>query len=218
MKKKEAFEKLYRLAERQLGCFTASQAQSCGYSPQAQYHHVQAGDWVRVARGICCLKYFPTPVRVDLMICYLWTCDRNDVPQGVFSHETAFSLHPYSVWRPTEKHITVPRSFRRRGAPPEPVRLYKRDLDKSDVTIIEWVAVTKPVRTVVDLLMSGFVQQHHLRDFVRTSLEMGIITHRNMSETRLSLDEWEQLVGLLKRINYDRIEDIQVWSGIRETA
>jgi len=163
-------------------------------------------------------KYFPTPVRLDLMICYLWTCGRDDVPQGVFSHDTAFSLFPYSVWLPTEKHITVPRNFRRRGAPPEPTRLYKRDSDNLDVTMLEGVTVTKPVRTIVDLLASGFVQRHHLRDFMRVALETGFVTRVDMIGAHLDAQERKLFVDLLDTISYERIEDIRIGASIPASA
>ena len=43
---------LYAVAEGQGGYFTAAQAKAVGYSYPAQAHHVGAGNWIRVGRGI----------------------------------------------------------------------------------------------------------------------------------------------------------------------
>ena len=44
--------RLFGLASEQAGYFTAAQAKSLGYSYQAQAHHVGAGNWLRVNRGL----------------------------------------------------------------------------------------------------------------------------------------------------------------------
>ena len=43
---------LFKLAAEQAGYFSAAQAKDLGYSYQAQAHHLQAGNWLRVERGV----------------------------------------------------------------------------------------------------------------------------------------------------------------------
>ena len=44
--------RLFDVAADQGGYFTAAQARDVGYSYQAQAHHVAAGNWLRIDRGI----------------------------------------------------------------------------------------------------------------------------------------------------------------------
>lgn len=218
MHNQQTFEKLYRVAETQKGCFTAQQAHMAGYSTQSQYYHVQCADWDRLARGIFRLRYFPRPERLDLMMYYLWTCDRSAIPQGVFSHETALSLYPYSVWIPDEKHITVPPSFRREARPPGKVKLYKGFLSPADVCVMEDVKVTRPVRTLADLVAAGFIAQYHLVDFIRTSLAAGVITDRDLQKADLSDQEWDSIRPLFERAGYTKGNEIRITGGIQTGA
>jgi predicted transcriptional regulator of viral defense system len=206
MHNRATFERLYVIAEQQHGCFTAQQACTAGYSAQSQYYHVQCGDWERLFRGIFRLRFFPRPERLDLMIYYLWASDGNAGPQGIFSHDTALSLYPYSVWIPNEKHITVPPSFRRRAQTPGKVRFYKGLLDPKDVCTVQGVRVTKPLRTLADLMVRGFVAQYHLVDFIRTSLAAGVITDTDLNEPTLSEHEWNLIEPLFQNAGYNAKE------------
>jgi len=38
------------------------------------------------------LADFPTTERPDLMLWYLWSKNRQEIPEGIYSHETALSL------------------------------------------------------------------------------------------------------------------------------
>jgi len=209
MLNKNAFTSLYQIAERQQGCFTARQARKAGYSTQGQYYHVHNGDWQKLDRGIFRLNFFPRGKRLDLMTIYLWSCDGEGSPQGVYSHDTAFSLFPYSVWNPEETHMTVRPGFRKRGQEPEGLVLYKDVVPPSEITWLHGVPVTKPVRTVVHLLQRDFLEKHHLVDFLRTSFAEGLITHAELMKVDLSLHEWNLLVPLLERLRYDRLEEIR---------
>ena len=51
--------------------------------------------------------------RPDLMLWYLWSRGGDDIPQGVYRHETSLSLHELSDANPSQLHMTVPISFRR---------------------------------------------------------------------------------------------------------
>src|SRR4051812_25769048 len=107
---------LYRLAESQSGYFTAKQAEALGYGSNKRIYHVQAGNWVREHRGIYRLTRFPEPERPDLILWMLWSRDRTDQPTGVYSYQTALSLHDLTDTNPAALDLTVPPSFRR-GTP-----------------------------------------------------------------------------------------------------
>lgn len=213
MLNKASFEKLFDLAGRQKGCFTARQALEAGYSTQSQYYHVRNGDWLRLARGIFRLRIFPPCSRLDLMTYFLWTHDRSGQAQGIFSHETAFAIYPGSVWIPYETHMTVPKSFRRNSKAPGRLKLIYGSYHPEDIQYHEGVLVTKPLRTVLDLLKIGFFQQHYIHDFMRIAFEIGLIAHHELSSEGLSKDDQQNLRKILEVIRYERLEEIRFGSG-----
>jgi predicted transcriptional regulator of viral defense system len=218
MRNQLTFDRLYKIAERQHGCFTATQARTAGYSGQSQYHHVKTGDWERLTRGIFRLKYYPRPRRLDLRTYYLWTIGSAGVPQGVFSHETALSLYPYSVWVPLATHMTVPTTFIKRAKPPGELVLHKANLKRSDITVVDDLHVTTPIRTLADLMVDGFVEREHLIQFVMTSLAEGVITDEQIVQAELTDREWELVLPLLKKGGYEKINEIRIAKRLQASA
>lgn len=119
---------LVRLASAQGGFFTAKQAAAIGYTAPKRHYHVQAGNWLREHRGIFRLSLHPLPPRPDLVLWWLWSRNREDEPQGAFSHQTALSLHELSDGMPARIHMTVPSDFRRSAPTPSALVLHKKDL------------------------------------------------------------------------------------------
>ncbi len=76
--------RLFNLAAEQGGYFTAAQAKRVGYSYQAQAHHVSAGNWIRIDRGLFRIAEWIPDLHDDLARWTLWSKGR-----GVVSHETA---------------------------------------------------------------------------------------------------------------------------------
>src|SRR3954454_23728268 len=157
-----ASRKLYDLATHQGGFFTARQAREAGYEDNVHPYHVRARNWVREARGVYRLSQFPLPARPDLMVWQLWSRNRQDEPQGVFSHATALSLHELSDVMPAKLHMTVPPGFRRMAAIPEVLRLHRARLNGRDVRTIDGVRVTAPMRTLLDVIAEGAIAQELL--------------------------------------------------------
>src|SRR4030095_5691254 len=218
MGNRQTFDRLYQIADLQHGCFTAQQARSPGYSPQGQYYHVQSGDWERLARGIFRLRHYPRPRRLDLLTYHLWTADRDGVPQGIFSYDTALSLYPSSVWVPVKTHMTVPWGFNKRAKPPGEIVLYKADLKPSHVTTVQGVRTTTPLKTIADLMVRGFVAQYHLVDFIRTSLATDVITTKQLNDADLDDSEWELLIPLLRKAGYDETHARRITRSIQAGA
>jgi predicted transcriptional regulator of viral defense system len=106
-------DRLFEIAEAQHGLFTTKQAKEAGYSEKAQHYHASAGNWIRDYRGIYRLARYPRSEWADLMLWQLWSRNREDVPQGVYSHETALSLYELSDVMPARLHMTVPHGFDR---------------------------------------------------------------------------------------------------------
>ena len=191
---KEAARRLHETAQSQQGFFTTKQAIRAGFAEKTHSYHVKVKNWVRENRGIYRLADFPTPERPDLMLWYLWSQNRQEVPEGTYSHETAISLHELSDIMPSKLHMTVPRTFRRNSAIPEILILHKVDIDKSDVQEIYGVRVTRPLRTIIDLLQSKQVDESQLKLAVNEALRRGLIGKREIenaspNEVRRSLRE-----------------------------
>ena len=103
------WNRLFDFAVSQEGLFSAQQAAAAGYSAQLLAHHVAAGRMTRVRRGVYRLVHYPAGEHEDLVAVWLWT-ER----VGVFSHETALSLHDLSDVLPHKVHVTLPTNWRHR--------------------------------------------------------------------------------------------------------
>src|ERR1035438_1967809 len=145
---------LTTMAASQGGYFTSKQAAAIGYTAPKRNYHVHVGNWVRERRGIFRLSSQPLPARPDLILWWLWSRNRQDQPQGVYSHQTALSLHELTDVMPSRFHLTVPKTFRRSAAIPRAVMLHIANLPSSDVEQIDGVPVTKTLRTLIDVAAS----------------------------------------------------------------
>lgn len=192
---KDSFQQLYEIADSQGGYFTAKQAASAGYSTRMQTYHVQAGDWEREWRGIYRLRFYPNPRPDDLIVWYLWSCDRSGKPEGVYSHDTALELHELSTWTGNRLHMTVPKGFKRRSIP-EALRLHTAELRHFEITRVGQVAVTTVVRTFLDLLYANSVQRHHLLEAMQEARKRGLIVPSDLTNPCWTAEERELLKAL----------------------
>lgn len=172
---KEAARRLHEIAQSQQGFFTTKQAIRAGFSEKTHSYHVNARNWIREHRGIYRLADFPTPERPDLMLWYLWSQDRQEQPEGTYSHDTALSLHELSDIMPSKLHMTVPREFRRNSKIPEILVLHRANLDPSEVQEVHGVRVTRVLRTIMDLLRSGHMDRSQLKLAVDEAIHRGLI-------------------------------------------
>jgi predicted transcriptional regulator of viral defense system len=177
---KEVARRLHELAQSQQGFFTTKQAIRSGFAEKTHAYHVNAGNWIREHRGIYRLADFPTPERPDLMLWYLWSQNRQEVPEGAYSHDTALSLHELSDMMPSKLHMTVPRAFRRNSKIPEILVLHHAQLDTGNVQEMHGVRVTRPLRTIVDLLQSGHVDRSQLKQAVDEAIRRGLIGRKEI--------------------------------------
>src|ERR1700677_899050 len=130
---KTATDSLFEIAEGQQGYFTAKQAADAGYQLGSQAHHAKSGNWVRVERGIYRLARFSQSSEEQLVIYTLWSRNRAGEPEGVYSHQTALSIHELSDVNPAKLHMTVPSAFRRNAETPKILVLHRASIDEEDV-------------------------------------------------------------------------------------
>lgn len=148
---KESQARLFAIAEAQGGFFTAKQAEEVGFDRTHHTYHVRVGNWQREHRGIYRLAQFPIPERADLILWSLWSRNRTDNAQGVYSHQTALSIYDLSDLMPTKLHMTVPSHFRRSADIPSILVLHYGDLSGDEIEEREGYRVTRPIRAIVDV-------------------------------------------------------------------
>jgi predicted transcriptional regulator of viral defense system len=177
---KEATRRLSETAQSQQAFFTTKQAIQAGFAEKNHAYHVRTGNWVREHRGIYRLSGFPATDRPDLMLWYLWSQNRNEQPEGTYSHETALSLYELSDIMPSRLHMTVPKKFRRNSRTPNILVLHRADLGKEETQEIQGVRVTRPLRTIADLLRTGRVDRSQLHKAVEEALRQGLFTSKEI--------------------------------------
>ena len=198
--RREAAKRLYEIAEDQQGFFTTKEAKSAGFAENTHPYHVRAGNWIREHRGIYRLVSFPRGERPDLMLWSLWARNRREANQGVYSHQTALSLYDLSDVMPANLHMTVPKSFRRNSEIPRVLVLHFADLPQSEIGSVHGVRVTKPMRTILDLLEGGEIPPATLRQVLREALRRGLIRRSEIAESRKHLVDSKQLRTIFQKV------------------
>jgi predicted transcriptional regulator of viral defense system len=180
-------ERLFEIADRQAGYFTARQAREAGYGYRLQHYHRERGHWIPVGHGLFRLDRYPEGENEDLVRLYLWSRDRKGEPQAVFSHETALRLHGLSDLMPEKIHLSVPRGFRKR--PPRGVVLHKTDVPEADAEDRGGAKVTTPLRTILDVARSREVSPEHLESAVREAVARGLVRRKRLREELSRLED-----------------------------
>jgi len=190
--RRQAAKNLYETVEGQEGFFTTKQAKAAGFAENTHPYHVQAGNWIREHRGIYRLASFPRGERPDLMLWALWSRNREEVGQGVYSHQTALSLYELSGVMPAKLHMTVPTQFRRNSKIPRVLVLHFANIPRSDIGTAHGVPITNPMRTILDLLHGGDIPPANLRQTLREGLRRGLIRRSEIAEARKHVSESKQ--------------------------
>ena len=182
---REAERQLFEAAEGQQGFFTAKQARAAGFAENTHPYHVRAGNWIREHRGIYRLALFPLAEHPDLVKWSQWSKNRNEVIEGVYSHQTALSLHELSDLNPARLHMTVPTHFRRSSVIPRILSLHYADLAANDVQAAPGFRYTRPLRTILDLIEADTVERPFLRQALRQAVQRGLITRSELKHVSL---------------------------------
>jgi predicted transcriptional regulator of viral defense system len=172
--------RLFALAAEQGGYFTAAQAKEVGYSYQAQAHHVGAGNWLRIDRGIFRLAEWVPDLHDDLARWTLWSRGR-----GVVSHETALAVHEIGEFESPQVHLTVPAGFTSRRN--DAVRLHVSDLPAADIVNRPGFRVTTPLRSLVDVTARG-VDDDQLARAITEARQRGLVSIRQLRARAEAID------------------------------
>lgn len=174
--------KLFTVASGQMGYFTTKQAIQSGIPDNNHPYHVKAGHWKREKRGIYRLQNYPVSDFEELMVWYLWTKNKNDIPQGVFSHDTALDLYELSDINPSKVHVTVPVTFRRSGKVPKEICLHKNALNETEIKGFHGMKITTPIRTLFDLVHEGKIGAELVKQAVEQGFKKGLISQKQIDK------------------------------------
>lgn len=188
----DSFARLNAVAETQQGYFTARQAVESGYADNTHPYHVRASNWIRHCRGVYRLTHFPLPEDGEMAGWYLWSQNRAGEPQGVYSHQTALSIHELSDVMPARLHLTVPPNFRRNSAIPKVLVLHRAALAERDVQTLRGFRVTRPFPTVVTLAREGALAHELVEQALDEGLRRGLILRQDIKPAKADalLPDW----------------------------
>lgn len=170
--------RLFRLAGRQHGFFTAAQAVEIGYSHQAQKHHVDSGNWLRVERGIFRIPDWPAHHFDHLVRWTLWSGG-----VGVVSHASALAVQDLGEVDPAVVHLSVPTRFRRSAAG---VCLHRPLPPEEHIEDRGGYRVTTPSRALAECAEAK-IEQQWLDSALGEALERGLTTPRRLRDAAAEL-------------------------------
>ena len=121
------------------------------------------------------------------MLWSLWSNNRKGKPQGVYSHETALSIHDLSDVMPAHLYMTVPSSFRKSAKIPKVLVIHRAILAASDIQEMDGYSVTRPLRTILDVAAAETTSADLLEQAVRQSLQRGLVKRDDLAKaTRMN--------------------------------
>lgn len=192
-------DQLFEIADRQQGFFTAKQAEECGYKRSNFRLKINSGEWTQEERGIYRLARYPMTERPELVLWSLWSKNIEDIPQGVWSHETALDIHELSDVMPSKMHMTVPPDFRRRKEPPKLLCLYRDVLERLDIEEGQGYRVTTPLRTIIDCVTEGTVADNFIAQAIKQALGKGLLLERELESLKQTRPEiYKKIKRVLK--------------------
>jgi predicted transcriptional regulator of viral defense system len=180
----QKYKNLYQIALEQDGYFTTKQAINAGYDTNSHPYHIKTGNWIREHRSIYRLANYPIGDRPDLMLWYLWSRNRNEEPQGIYSHETSLTIHNLTDLNPSKLHMTVPKDFRRNSRIPDVLVLHYGDILPAETDQMYGVKITNPIRTIIDIIMEGNLSEDLLSQAILEAINRGAVTKSELQEAR----------------------------------
>ena len=141
-------ERIYSIAEDNLGFLTTASAAEEGISSMALVMMEKRGRLGRVSHGVYRLARFPLHPNAQLREGTLWPYP----VEGVLSHQSALALHELSDVLPSAVHVTVPARYRLRRVLPAWLRLHKADLSAAERERVDGVPVTAVARSIRDCI------------------------------------------------------------------
>lgn len=83
---------------------------------------------------------------------------------------------------------------------PEVLYLHYQQLSKKDITIRYGVPVTKPLRTIVDLLVDGQTPSKYIIEALEEARDQNLILNGEIADANLTEDERVLLEALMRKV------------------
>jgi predicted transcriptional regulator of viral defense system len=193
-------DSLFEIAESQQGFFTAKQAEGVGFLPTNFQYHVKTGAWIREERGLYRLKNFPySQVDAEYAHYSLWSRDRQDKIQGVYSFETALAIYDLSDMMPSRIHMSVPIDFRKSAKTPKVLKLHFDVVPEEDREERLGYFVTRPLRTLTDLAQAGETSDEHIATALFQAIDRGLILSKQLQSSKVPADVREKFAAWISR-------------------
>jgi hypothetical protein len=192
---------LYAIAANHQGYFTAAQARKAGYRDNTHGYHVNTHDWIRESRGIYRWARFPESPEGEWVRWSLWSRNRQDQVQAILSHQTALAIYELTDIMPAKVHLTVPPRFRRGLPTPQILQLHRALVSDADREMRAGYALTKPLRTLLDLAQEGEVMPAILVQAGTEALKRGLISRSELKAREVTPEQkpfWLSLKKALK--------------------
>jgi len=177
--RRELRRRLFGLAAGQAGYFSAAQALALGYSYQAQAHHVGAGNWHRVDRGVFRLAEWVPGEHDELARWSLWSKER-----AVVSHDSALAVYGVGEFESGFVNLTVPLGFTMRN---ESVALHFGELPAGDVVQRTGFRLTTALRSLIDVAASS-PDDEQLGRAIAEAQQSGLLTLRALRARAETVD------------------------------
>jgi len=183
------FIDLNTLATRQHGVISVSQLLDAGFTERMVARRVSDGLFRRRAKGVIQLAGTRSSPEQELVVAVL-------AADAVASHRAAARLWDFrSVDDDIDVAVAFPRNPRVAGAT---VRR-SRDLERSDVTVVDGIRVTTPERTICDL---GLIfPQREVERILRQAIAEGLVLPRDLWTMRQRTSkQGRNGTGVLERV------------------
>jgi len=135
----------------------------------------------------------------DLVRWALWSKNRREETEGVYSHQTALSLWELSDANPSKIHITVPKHFRRNSKPPSILVLHYADIPTPDIEAAQGFQFTKPLRTILDVIEADSLSKDMVRQAIRQAFERGLINRKQIASAQINASVRKPFEAELRR-------------------
>ena len=198
MKHKETRKKekaLIEVANAQGGYFTAKQALRCGYSHRIQKYHVETKHWIKEDRGLFRFDFLYSKYDEYFKAIFI-TRDRNDLPQGVISHESALFIHELGEIIPHKVHITVPKTYRKKFTEKK-YSIFKEDLEQNEITNKEGIPLTTPIKSIIDVFERIDLEQ--IEKIINEASKKGYVNQHIIETSRTQDETKRKLLNIFYR-------------------
>ena len=172
-------DRLFEIAMRQEGYFTASQAKDSGYKTNNHSRLVASGQWVRLSRGVFRLAGFSPSPHEDLVLVSFWSRSMGgSEPRCIFSHETALALRNLGDFNPANINIVMPDNIaiRAMSRPPGNVRIIQETVPEDHWEVRGPINVACALWAVLQILARGDGDPELLISALLEGIEKGIVT------------------------------------------